>query len=713
MGRLVFAAMWLLCLGAGAPADDRGVSRLVGFWHIKVMTVEIKINSAQPYIDGALKSELLNGHFSVTEDGKIEGEGSVRYDLRLETGAAISPVPTMNLRWIYSLAEAGKREFKIQGTVDFETNTLKFEPFQVVGEPNLRTVIQGAGGKQDTYRAWPPMSPFEAVAADERPTVSHKAVFGDVKRFTIDFEATKAAFDLIVKDTSPVQSPSVREGNTLHMVTGGKSRDAEVRVANLAAPLPRGYPKWSGANGRDGALTASWSGSHNATVIAGLPGTVVRDDDGKRAGGTQGEAGPRAWIKIHDREEKRHEIRQDALEKLLFHAHPEGLEQLGIHYVSLTSTMNKGMLDRQVETFCVDEFNSPQVVPAVRLDGDMGVNVGLEARIDREITFFLGLISFPVTDRVPIALEGKVRFKNLEYNRSYPNDRWFRGAATAEASAKAGVSREQLIQWSKNVTNVCGVVAKIQVDAKIRLTGDWDATGYTFTPKIVVGDMPVTVVLQVRYCDGSIGRNLVPLTRVWLPYGGASFQSPPVDLKSWLGDLLLQLWPKGQGCTTTFESSTGSPTRPPSPPGQPSAEAPPAPPSPAPPPVAAPAPPPALPDLVPVLAAATVTATHVIVHDVVQNQGPADAGPFTITFYLSRDPLLDGTAIPLCSRTVQELKGAVLASAGAVSEASTTCPWPPGTAGSYYVIVTVDPENTVLEAVETNNQKATNLIRKP
>ncbi|HXG03489.1 MAG TPA: CARDB domain-containing protein, partial [Candidatus Binatia bacterium] len=124
-------------------------------------------------------------------------------------------------------------------------------------------------------------------------------------------------------------------------------------------------------------------------------------------------------------------------------------------------------------------------------------------------------------------------------------------------------------------------------------------------------------------------------------------------------------------------------------------------------------PPAALPDLVPTLAAATATVSDIIVHDAVRNQGPADAGPFAVTFYLSRDAVLDGTDIPFCSRTVPGLKGGGTGAAAAVSEARTTCAWPPGATGSYHVIVVIDAANAVREALETNNQRATPAIRKP
>jgi hypothetical protein len=122
---------------------------------------------------------------------------------------------------------------------------------------------------------------------------------------------------------------------------------------------------------------------------------------------------------------------------------------------------------------------------------------------------------------------------------------------------------------------------------------------------------------------------------------------------------------------------------------------------------------PALPDLVPTVAAATATGGNVIVHDAVRNQGPADAGPFAVTFYLSRDAVLDGNDIPFCSRTVPGLKGGGTGAAAAVSEARTTCAWPAGATGSYHVIVVVDSANAVLEASDTNNLRATGAIRKP
>jgi len=86
------------------------------------------------------------------------------------------------------------------------------------------------------------------------------------------------------------------------------------------------------------------------------------------------------------------------------------------------------------------------------------------------------------------------------------------------------------------------------------------------------------------------------------------------------------------------------------------------------------------------------------VTDTVKNQGSGTAGPSTTSFYLSTNFSLDSTDTFLGSRSVPAL-GAGLTNAG-----STTVTIPAGTElGTYYILVSSDDTNAVLESAETNN----------
>ena len=86
------------------------------------------------------------------------------------------------------------------------------------------------------------------------------------------------------------------------------------------------------------------------------------------------------------------------------------------------------------------------------------------------------------------------------------------------------------------------------------------------------------------------------------------------------------------------------------------------------------------------------------VNDTVKNQGSGLAGPSTTSLYLSTNFSLDSTDTFLGSRNVPAL-GTGLTNAG-----STTVTIPAGTElGTYYILVSADDTNAVLESAETNN----------
>jgi len=86
------------------------------------------------------------------------------------------------------------------------------------------------------------------------------------------------------------------------------------------------------------------------------------------------------------------------------------------------------------------------------------------------------------------------------------------------------------------------------------------------------------------------------------------------------------------------------------------------------------------------------------VNDSVKNQGSGAAGPSTTSFYLSSNFALDPGDKLLGSRSVPAL------AAGATSAASTSVTLPADTPlGSFYILVSADDANAVVESLETNN----------
>jgi subtilase family serine protease len=118
-------------------------------------------------------------------------------------------------------------------------------------------------------------------------------------------------------------------------------------------------------------------------------------------------------------------------------------------------------------------------------------------------------------------------------------------------------------------------------------------------------------------------------------------------------------------------------------------------------------------DLPPDLVVASMTApstggadADIIVTDTTKNQGTGPSLPSTTGFYLSTNTSLDAADVWLGSRPVPSL------GPGATNVLSTTLHVPPSTAtGLYYVLGKADWDNALNEDVETNNVRASGLIK--
>jgi hypothetical protein len=118
-------------------------------------------------------------------------------------------------------------------------------------------------------------------------------------------------------------------------------------------------------------------------------------------------------------------------------------------------------------------------------------------------------------------------------------------------------------------------------------------------------------------------------------------------------------------------------------------------------------------DLPPDLLVASMTAPatagadiDILVSDTTKNQGTGSAPQSSTGFYLSANTALDSTDVWLGSRTLTSL------GPGATNTVSTTLHIPPSTnGGSYYILAKADWGGLVDESNETNNVKASGVVR--
>jgi subtilisin family serine protease/subtilase family serine protease len=118
-------------------------------------------------------------------------------------------------------------------------------------------------------------------------------------------------------------------------------------------------------------------------------------------------------------------------------------------------------------------------------------------------------------------------------------------------------------------------------------------------------------------------------------------------------------------------------------------------------------------DLPPDLVVSSMTApstaganVDILVTDTTKNQGTGSSLASNTGFYLSTNLTLDGTDVWLASRPVPSL------GPGLTNQISTTLHIPPSTSGgSYYVLAKADWEGTVTENSETNNVRASGVVK--
>ena len=103
------------------------------------------------------------------------------------------------------------------------------------------------------------------------------------------------------------------------------------------------------------------------------------------------------------------------------------------------------------------------------------------------------------------------------------------------------------------------------------------------------------------------------------------------------------------------------------------------------------------PDLSANFVTGTISSTNLNISASVRNLGTKNADNVAVNFYLSTDPTITSADLLLCSTTLAAV------AAGATQSANTTCPVASVPAGTYYVGMIVDPNNTIVETNEDNN----------
>jgi hypothetical protein len=108
------------------------------------------------------------------------------------------------------------------------------------------------------------------------------------------------------------------------------------------------------------------------------------------------------------------------------------------------------------------------------------------------------------------------------------------------------------------------------------------------------------------------------------------------------------------------------------------------------------------PDLIVKTVKAVKKDSKLSITDTVQNNGNQSAGPFSVSFYRSTDPVFDISDTLIGSRPIAGLAG------GGASNTTTTV-WPTGgmPSGTYYIIAVTDSGNVVTETNENNNTAST------
>ncbi len=141
-----------------------------------------------------LKSTLMRGTFTVSDDGSIKGNGTAAYSINVEAGANM-PLP-ISIPIEGKARGSGERSFTVTGQADLENNTISLDALKPSDKP-LKVNIIGPGARTTVdWPPWPPMT--NVVHTPLRVQGSSVLIFGSgtVGKHTLTFEAVKS-FDQV------------------------------------------------------------------------------------------------------------------------------------------------------------------------------------------------------------------------------------------------------------------------------------------------------------------------------------------------------------------------------------------------------------------------------------------------------------------------------------------------------------------------------------
>jgi len=141
-----------------------------------------------------LKSLLVRGTFTVSDDGSIKGNGTAAYSINVEAGANM-PLP-ISIPIEGKARGSGERSFTVSGQADLENNTISLDALKPSDKP-LKLNIIGPGAKTTVdWPPWPPMTNLVQIPLRVQGTSVLIFGSGTVNKFTVTFEAVKS-FDQV------------------------------------------------------------------------------------------------------------------------------------------------------------------------------------------------------------------------------------------------------------------------------------------------------------------------------------------------------------------------------------------------------------------------------------------------------------------------------------------------------------------------------------
>ncbi len=172
---------------ASSPVGDWTFTRL------EVVTNEAA-GGGGAQVSLGLKSLLVRGTFTVSDDGSIKGYGTAAYSINFEAGAtAPLPIPIP----IEGKARgSGERSFTVTGQADLENKTISLNALKPSDKPLKVNIIAPLANTTVDWPPWPPMTNLDQIPLRVQGNSVLIYGSGTVDKFTVTFEAVKS-FDQV------------------------------------------------------------------------------------------------------------------------------------------------------------------------------------------------------------------------------------------------------------------------------------------------------------------------------------------------------------------------------------------------------------------------------------------------------------------------------------------------------------------------------------